>query len=425
MEHEPQDGLVIIVMSFVFISVCDDFILQRKHKKCLTCLRLLGEKLHSNKVPITLGPDKLPCPVELVLPSPVIDSYRNKDEFSIGPGVDGSEKTVGFYVNSGVDHPSKYCINPDEISIIKDSHKALIKDFQNYIRQSSLPASIMHDDGGYWRNISVRSNEKNDLMAVVVMNPQALTKEELQTEKEKLKNYFSTIPKSYNLRSLYFQACSLSSPGHEQAPFELLLGEPCVIEELNGLKLRISPGSYFLTNTKIVESVNDTLLKLCKVKNSTTVIDVCCGIGPLSLSFSRKVKRCIGIDASAEAINDANVNAAANNKGNVDFIQGCVEHLLKIILNDAFHEDLLVVINPSKINLRKTIVNSLRECKHLKKIIYISTKPQNSLEDFVQLCKPCGLRDHFGKPFYPILAVPVDFFPQTDHFGLILMLQRL
>ncbi|KFM71441.1 tRNA (uracil(54)-C(5))-methyltransferase-like protein, partial [Stegodyphus mimosarum] len=262
-------------------------------------------------------------------------------------------------------------------------------------------------------------------MAIVVMNPQILTKEELQIEKEKLKDYFSTITKTYNLISLYFQACSLSSCSHEQAPFELLLGEPYIIEELNGLKLRISPESYFLTNTKIVESVNNTLLKLCKVKNSTTVIDVCCGTGPLSLAFSHKVKRCIGIDASAQAINDANVNAEANNKGNVDFIQGHVEHLLKMLLDDAFHEDLLVVINPSKINLSKAIVKSVRECKHLKKVVYISTKPQNSLDDFIQLCKPCGPHAQFGKPFFPILAVPVDFFPQTEHFGLILMLQRL
>lgn len=42
----------------------------------------------------------LPCEFEGILPSPVVDGYRNKCEFAIGMGPDGKQRVVGFQLGS-------------------------------------------------------------------------------------------------------------------------------------------------------------------------------------------------------------------------------------------------------------------------------------------------------------------------------------
>lgn len=400
--------------------------LERKYKKSFGVLRILGEKLQALKVPIAMGNEKLPCPVDMVIPSPVMEAYKNKDEFNIGLGLDGNEKTVGFFLDAPTEFSTTFCISPKELSIIKENHKYFAEDFQNYIRSSPLPASQHFSDGGYWKSLVVRSNTAGDLMGIVVMHPQDLNQEDLQAEKEKLKEYFTSLPESnYKLHSLYFQSCTHTRCTHEQSPFELLLGEPTIVEEASNLKLEISPDTFFHTNTQAAEVMYSGLLKLCRVNNSTTLLDVCCGNGHASFVFSPRVKRCIGIDDSTQAIRDARINVIENNVDNVEFIHGRPDSVIRDVLGNDYHEDLLVVINTSRTGITKSVITSLREFKSVKKIIYISSKPHAAVENFVQLCKPGGSAKNLGKAFLPILAVPVDLYPQTDQYGLIVMFQRL
>ncbi|KAG8188454.1 hypothetical protein JTE90_008019 [Oedothorax gibbosus] len=399
--------------------------LERKYNKSLSLLRMFGEKLRTLKMPIALGSDKLPCPVELMLPSPLIEAYRNQDEFSIGVGPDGNPKTVGFFLEKQLDDVKFVCVSPEEVVIIKESHKEFLKDFQDYISHSSLSANLTLDDGGHWKSVLVRSNRAGDLMGIIIMNPQTLTKKELDLEKESLRKYFETVEKNYNLKSLYFQACSLSKCSHDQAPFQLLYGDSSITEELNAMRFQISPESYFQSNTQAAESLYESVKKLCRVNESTTVIDIFSGTGPVSLTFAPHVKKCIGIEPCVQAYNDAKNNAVINNHHNVEFIHGSPDNLLREVLYQDYYNDLIVIINPSRVELSKAALRSLRECKYLKKIIFISNKPRSAVDNFIKLCKPSGADSYIGKYFVPLLAVPYDISPQTEHFGLIVMFQRL
>ncbi|XP_054710845.1 tRNA (uracil-5-)-methyltransferase homolog B-like isoform X1 [Uloborus diversus] len=395
--------------------------LEKKHQKSMGFLRLFGQKLENLKVPITLGSDKLPCPVDFVIPSPLTEEYRNKDEFSVGAGYN-NDKTIGFFTAG---NENVMCEGPENLLITKGIHKSFVKDVQNFIQKSPFPAFSSQSGYGFWKSIVVRSNEQGDLMGIVIVHPQHVQKEEIQEQKEKLQEHFKSITKAYKLKSLYFQECPHSNCTHEQAPFELLFGDTYIMEELNGLDMQISPDSFLLSNTKAAESMYKALLKLCKVKKSTTFLDIYSGIGPLSMTFSPYVKECIGVEPCFQANQDAIVNAHLNAKSNVDFIRAQPEVVLSDILKENFFEDLVAVLNPSKVGISKNLITVLRECRHLKKIIYITTKPSSSMDNFVGLCQPCGPLRHLGKAFLPILALPVDLFPHTQHYGLVVMFQRL
>ncbi|XP_014678626.1 PREDICTED: tRNA (uracil(54)-C(5))-methyltransferase homolog [Priapulus caudatus] len=62
--------------------------------------------------------------------------------------------------------------------------------YERYIRDSSLPACHLVTDGGFWRDIVVRSNQSGNLMAIIVVHPGNVERERLEAEKEKLSEFF-------------------------------------------------------------------------------------------------------------------------------------------------------------------------------------------------------------------------------------------
>ncbi|GFT27785.1 hypothetical protein NPIL_575521 [Nephila pilipes] len=417
--HKRLDGIITPLKNLTYARQ-----LERKYGKCLSLLRMFGERLRSLKMPIALGADKLPCPVELMLPSTIIEAYRNQDEFSIGIGADGNPQTVGFFIESLEGALKNVCVSPDNLVIIKNNHKNFVKDFENYIN-SSIPPTLQDGDGSYWKSISMRSNMAGDIMGIILLNNQGLSPKQIQQEKKNLREYFEKSGQHYNLKSLYFQENFLCKAANDQSPYELLFGESYIIEELNGLKFRISPQSFFPRNTNAAGSMYNALKQLCRVNDSTTVLDIFCGTGPVSLTFSPNVKKCIGFDTCSKSIEDAKFNSQLNNLSNTEFIHGSPEAVLRDIFTCDYHSDLVAIVNSSKVELSKTAIRFLRECKYLKKVIYISTKPRTAVDNFIRLCKPAGSESYLGKYFVPVFALPVDLCPQTEHYGLIMMFQRL
>lgn len=399
--------------------------LKVKYSRCRRILKDIGLMLRKS-AKVHVGRDLLPCALEPVIASPVTQKYRNKDEFSIRHGADGNPKTVGLFLDSISENPNTQCVGADTIGIIKDSHKALAKDFENYIRQSSLDACINFSDGGHWRNIVVRSNMKEELMAVVIIHPQQLSVEQKEKEQKKLKEYFLSLePRKYDLKSLYFQECPHTRCTSKESPFQLLFGNGYLYEKLNNLQFKISPESFFHTNTLAAERLMEVIFNLCQASKKSVIIDICCGTGSVSLTFAPHVKKCIGIDVSSQAIEDARTSAKINNIENVEFFVGKSESLIPDILNNAYGEEYIAIVNASGSCLGKSAIHALRYCKYLTKVLYVSSKPNAALQDFTDLCRLAEKDYRLGKPFCPMISVPMDMLPHTNHCLLAVLFQRL
>lgn len=149
--------------------------LQYKHKKLMEVFRVIGTSLKNAGCKVQFTAKGLPCKVEKVRPSPVQEQYRNKDEFSVHNGINGDPKTVGFFIGRP-GHEGVLCVPGDHVVVIKDSHKMVAKHFQDYIQMSPLPACHRFNEGGFWRNIRVRSNLAGDLMGIVIVHPQQMSR---------------------------------------------------------------------------------------------------------------------------------------------------------------------------------------------------------------------------------------------------------
>ncbi|XP_075746752.1 tRNA (uracil-5-)-methyltransferase homolog B isoform X2 [Rhipicephalus microplus] len=397
-----------------------------KYQDVCKQLQRLGQKLRKVEVAFPTDPKGLPCPVRPVLPSPVIEGYRNKDEFSIRQGPNGEPKTVGFLVGSPADLDRVVCVSPEHIVVCKDSHKQVAKSFQEYIQCSPLPGCYESNFQGYWKQLVVRSNSAGQLMAIVVMHPQQLSPEELSREKQGLVEHFVRGPgQDCCLSSLYFQACRHSRCTHAQAPFELLHGQPHFEEMLGGVRFRISPESFFQVNSPVATYMYDAVRQLLHLKPQDTLLDVCCGTGTIGLTLAPRLHSVFGMDVSTQAIEDANYNAQLNGISNVQYQVGRAEVLLPKIRHQFVAEELCAVVNPGRGGLNTRAVRALREYKQIKRLVYISCKPEGAaMDNVVELCDRRPKAHKVGPPFRLQLACPVDMFPQTRHCELLFLFAR-
>ncbi|XP_064489262.1 tRNA (uracil-5-)-methyltransferase homolog B-like [Ornithodoros turicata] len=400
--------------------------LHLKFKDLSFTMRKLGKLMKAAKIGFPEDPHGLPCPLRPVLPSPITEAYRNKDEFSVRQGPSGEPKTVGFIIGSPADGEKVVCVSPEHLIICKASHKRVAKAFQDYIQRSPLPGCYETGFNGYWKNIVVRSNRNGDIMAIIIMHPQQLSEGELEEEKGKLKDFFvHGSGKECQIKSLYFQACPHTRCSHEQAPFQLLHGEPFIVEDIAGIKFRISPESFFQVNAEVATYLYDTVHQMLNCTPDTTLLDICCGTGTISLTQAKHLHSTFGIDASAQAVQDATFTAQLNGITNAKFAAGRAEVLIPSVRNEFFCEDICAVMNPGRGGLPVKAIRALREYHQIKRLIYISCKPDGAaLDNFIELCKISPKSREIGPPFRPLVACPVDMFPHTRHTELVMLFGR-
>uniref|UniRef100_A0AAR2JKV6 tRNA (uracil(54)-C(5))-methyltransferase n=1 Tax=Pygocentrus nattereri TaxID=42514 RepID=A0AAR2JKV6_PYGNA len=326
------------------------------------------------------------CPLEAIRPSPLQTEYRNKCEFVIGTGADGEDKTVGFRLGKYKGGSCAVVSPSDTIHIPKDA-KRVVQAFQQYIRTTPYAVYSPETYEGHWRQLTVRTSRTDQIMAMVFFNPQKLPEEEIKSLKDSLRQYFTDGEgKASGITSLHFvRIGQRTSAGTEDLPCELVAGDEWIHEELLGLKFRISPHSFFQTNTLAAEVLYSAVGEWAQLDHESTVLDVCCGTGTIGISLAKRVKKVIGIELCQEAVEDAKVNAEANDS--------------KVIL-------------------------AIRRAEHLKRLVYVACNAKAAMNNFVDLCRAPSNRVR-GNPFRPVRAMAVDLFPQTMHCETILLFERV
>nr|XP_027790342.1 tRNA (uracil(54)-C(5))-methyltransferase homolog isoform X2 [Marmota flaviventris] len=367
------------------------------------------------------------CLLHPVIPSPVINGYRNKSTFSVNRGPDGNPKTVGYYVGTWRDG-NIVCVHPNHLKNIPQKHNQVAQYYEVFLRQSPMEPCLLFHEGGYWRELIVRTNNQGHTMAIIIFHPQELSQEELHIQKEAIKEFFIKGPGAVcDLTSLYFQECKMTRCSHQQSPYQLLFGEPHIFEDLLGLKIRISPDAFFQINTAGAEMLYRTVGELSGVNSNTILLDICCGTGVIGLSLARHASQILGIELVEQAVEDARWTAAFNGITNCEFYTGRAEKILPQLLKSKEDRQLMVaVVNPARAGLHYQVVQAIRNCRAIRTLVFVSCKPHGeTTRNIIELCcPPNSSKKLLGEPFVLSRAVPVDLFPHTLHCELVLLFTR-
>ncbi|KAL4148973.1 hypothetical protein QTP88_003102 [Uroleucon formosanum] len=354
--------------------------------------------------------------------------YRNKCEFTIGMDVENKEPVVGFRV--GAYNQGKTSVAPiDNISNVPQRMKDVVKCFQDLVRSSKLPVFDPENYTGHWRQLTVRLSLKTEqLMLICVVHTENMEESALNSLKQLILSYFTEgAGTDCKVDSLYFQKAKKRAAGEGNSfPLELLHGQGYIVEEVKGLKLRISPESFFQINTAASEILFDAAKDLASINSQTTVLDVCCGSGTIGLSIAKDCAQVIGVEIQDEAVNMAKLNATENGITNAIFFAGKAEEVMnkREFQNPENANDVVAIVDPPRAGLHNKAILLLRRMTHLKRLVYMSCNPKGALQNFLSLSM-AESKTKQGAPFVPVKAVPVDMFPQTPHCELIVYFERL
>merc|ERR1712013_231155 len=376
-----------------------------------------GGWLSHKRDPKVLCLDLLP-----IIPSPVLDNYRNKVEFTIGVGSDGVGNTIGFrlgsYVkgNLSIIAPTK-CPNCTKESI------EIAREFQTFIRSLPHPSFNSTTHQGFWQQCVVRTSTTGDVMVIIQVRKSFLTPEQLVDVKEKMVKFFSEPVGSVRVSSLYMSTSTQDNSKIDS--FEHLTGNEQIEEELLGLKFRISPDASFQVNSGAAEVLYRTIGEWCNVGEDACVLDVCCGTGTIGLCLARNSAelKVYGIEICEQAVSDARHNATRNNITNATFVCGPAEDVIHKTVKNIDTKNIIAVVDPPRAGLRRNVIDTLRGCSAIKKIISHPCSPNQAADNLISFCRPQSKRMP-GVPFRTVRAVPVDLFPHTSHCELIVELHR-
>lgn len=267
---------------------------------------------------------------------------------------------------------------------------------------------------GFLKQIMVRNNEKNEVMIIVIVNKNSqynqLSKvlEEMYDENECIKSVHISVKTEQN-------NVILGKNIH-------LFGSQYLEEEMEGLKFKIYPNSFFQINKKQALKLYDTAIEfLNEEKNNKnngkiyekTVIDAFSGTGTIAMMLSKNIKKVIGIESVESSTLAAKLTSHENSIQNVEFVNGKVEKELPKILK---RENIgAIVFDPPRRGIEEIALKSVIKNK-IEKIVYISCNPATFARD-VKILTENG---------YVLKKItPVDMFPQTAHIEVVGLLEKL
>jgi 23S rRNA (uracil1939-C5)-methyltransferase len=192
---------------------------------------------------------------------------------------------------------------------------------------------------------------------------------------------------------------------------QIFSGKGFVIEKLGDFNFKISPKSFFQTNTKQAEVLYNVVKDFAALTGKEIVYDLYCGTGSIGIFLSNDAKKIIGVDVIEDAIHDAKENAALNNIQSASFFSGDVIE----ICNDDFFmlhgSPGVVIVDPPRAGLHNKLVNKLLEIAS-PKIVYVSCNVATQARDLQLL----------HEKYIVEKIQPVDMFPHTHHIESVALL---
>jgi len=275
-----------------------------------------------------------------------------------------------------------------------------------YVLANELPFYNIKTHEGWIRNLLVRSSTTGELMVNMV-----IAYEDKEHRIALLDQLLQSFPEITTL--LYTINGKRNDSLHDQEPI-VYHGKGYIIEKLEELSFKISPKSFFQTNTKQAEKLYGVTREFAELDGSQLVYDLYCGTGSIGLFVSKFAKKLIGVEMVADAIEDAKENAALNGVNHASFFAGDVID----ICNDAFFETHgkadVVITDPPRAGMHEKLVKKLLEIA-APTVVYVSCNPATQARDLALLSEK-----------YQVTKIqPVDMFPHTLHIENVVQLKLI
>lgn len=345
--------------------------------------------------------------------SPRPKAYRNKMEFSFGDEYKDGPLALGMHKRG-----SFYdIVNVGECQIVDEDFRRVLKITLEYFKEKQIPFYHKLRHTGYLRHFLVRKAAKTGEILVDLVTTTQM--EELSGENESalLEGWVKKLcEEKYDgvLKGILHTKNDSVADTIKNEGTDILFGQDFFYEELLGLKFKITPFSFFQTNSLGAEVLYQTAREFIgdalDDEANQTVFDLYSGTGTIAQILSPVAKKVIGVEIVEEAVVAARENAALNGLTNCEFIAGDV---LKVIDTIGEKPDYIVLDPPRDGIHPKALEKIIRY--NVPQMVYISCKPTSLARD-LEVLQARG---------YKVKKVQcVDMFPATGNIETVVLLSR-
>lgn len=356
--------------------------------------------------------------VELPVIAPALGSshiweYRNKMEYTFS-----NRCWLTFeQLESGEEFPDRNAAGfhiPGAFDKVLDIHKCHLQDdlgnrirlfIKNYGKEHNLSFYDLKAQTGFLRTLMIRIASTAEVMAVMVFG------EDRSADIEALMEAVATeFPE---ITSLMYAVNTKVNDTLGDIDILAYKGKPYIEEEMEGLKFRVGPKSFYQTNSLQAYELYKVARNFAHLSGNELVYDLYTGTGTIANFISRQARKVIGIEYVEDAVADARINAEVNGIDNVEFFAGD----MKDVLNDDFIAEHgrpdVMIVDPPRAGMHTDVVETILRAEP-RSIVYVSCNPATQARDLALLdCK------------YGVEAVqPVDMFPHTQHVENVVRLVR-
>ena len=340
---------------------------------------------------------------EGVKPSPVKQAYRNKMEFSFGDEYKDGPIALGMH-KRGSFHD---IVNVTDCQIVDEDYRKILDCTLEAARDSGLLYYHRMRHTGYFRHLLVRKAVKTeeilvDLVTTTETDAQAF----LDTWVKKLLE-LELDGKMAGI--LHTKNDSVADVVKDEGT-EVLYGQDYFYEELLGLKFKITPFSFFQTNSLGAEVLYETAREYIGDINEKVIFDLYSGTGTIAQILAPVAKKVVGVEIVEEAVEAAKENAALNGLDNCTFWAGDV---LKVIDELGEVPDLIMLDPPRDGVNPKALMKILNF--GVDRLVYIACKPTSLARDLEMIQ---------GRGYKVEKISCVDLFPNTYHVETVCLLSR-
>ena len=369
---------------------------------------------------VRIGKIELP-EISPILGSEQTERYRNKLEFTFSnkrwltqEEVDKDFKydqmnAVGFHIPGAFDK----VLAIDECHLMDDICNRIRNGVRDYAYEQGLTFFDLRSQEGMLRNMMIRiaedENDRSIKGLMVVMQFKIVAPEEEAQMLQLLQFMADTWPE---ITSLIYVINNKCNDTIGDLPIHVFKGDDHIIEEMEGLKFKVGPKSFYQTNSRQAYNLYKVTREFAGLTGNELVYDLYTGTGTIANFVSRKARQVIGIEYVPEAIEDAKVNSAINGIDNTLFFAGDMKDILNQEFINQYGRPDVIITDPPRAGMHNDVIDTILFAEP-KRIVYVSCNPATQARDLSLLDVK-----------YKVLKVqPVDMFPHTHHVENVVLLE--
>lgn len=349
--------------------------------------------------------------IQPILGAPDDRYYRNKLEYTftdyrwltseeIEDGDELDRRGLGFHIPGRFDK----ILNIDHCYLQAEPSNKIRNAVLAYSRKHNLPFYDLKKKTGLLRNLIIRNSVLNEWMVIV----------QFAEESDQIEGLMLFLKEQFpKITALMYVINPKANETFNDLEVHAYAGQDYIMEEMEGIKFKVGPKSFFQTNAKQAYELYKVVRELAKINPTDLVYDLYTGTGTIANFIARSAKKVVGLEYVEEAIADAKINAELNGIENSTFFAGDMKDLLTEDFFVQHGKPNVIITDPPRAGMHADVVDVILSAG-AERIVYVSCNPATQARDLALLDGAYAVRH----------VQPVDMFPQTHHVENVVLLEK-